>query len=1164
MKGFAELLSGMPEFRKIRSALEKRASPLLATGLSGIHKAQMIVSLTELMDRGGLAVTADEAGAVRLCEDINRMTGEDTAAQFPSREYCYYDAEGVSRDYEHARLAVLGRLNAGTLKLVVASAQAALQYTMPPQVLKKRILVLRQGEQHSIDVLTAFLVSAGYARADQVEGVCQFSRRGGLLDFFPPHMPDPFRIEFYGDEIDTISTFKLDTQRRVDVVKYVAVTPAAEVAADSPRHLARVLTEAMKQLRGTQGKAAKEKLAHELEKLEGGIMPSSLDRFLPLLYPEPATLFDYLNDGVFYYCDPGNCREVMKGIQNQQGEDMKLLLDEGVLFKGCTKFSEDFVDLQRHATENNTLLMDTFVRSVGDIPLRELISINATQLSSWSGELATLRETLQDYLAREFCVVVFAGTQRTASALAEDLEREGVRVALAEEIGPFTPRTVYVVGRSMSAGVEYPDLKLAIISQIGAAVHSGKAVKKSRHKSGKKLRDISDLTPGDYVVHAAHGIGVFKGIVKRDIQGITKDYIQIQYAGTDMLFVPVTQLDLVTKYIGAGEDSSVRLNKLNSAEWQKTRARVKKAVAEMAKELIALYAKRSKTQGFAFSPDTDWQNDFERRFPYEETDDQLRCIEEIKADMESSLPMDRLLCGDVGFGKTEVALRAAFKCVMDGKQCALLCPTTILAWQHFQTIKKRMEGFPIKVDLLSRFRSPKEQKQVLAEMRRGETDIVIGTHRLVQNDVTFKDLGLCVIDEEQRFGVRHKEKFKEMRAAVDVLNLSATPIPRTLNMAMSGIRDMSVLEEAPQDRHPVQTYVIEHDWGLLAQAIQRELRRNGQVFYLHNRVESIAGCANKLSELVPEARIVVAHGKMSEEELSRVWQQLLEREVDILVCTTIIETGVDVPNCNTLIIEDADYMGLSQLYQIRGRVGRSSRRAYAYFTFRPDKQLSDIASKRLAAIREFTSFGSGFRIAMRDLEIRGAGNILGAQQHGHMESVGYDMYIKLLGEAIAEEKGETVQRTADACMVDIRVGAHIPEDYIDNLAQRIDVYKKIAAIQDDEDAMDMIDELIDRFGDPPDAVKGLVDVALVRNAASNMGLAEISQRGDAVLLFPEVLDMARAGSLAVRMRGRVMVSGGAKPYITVKLGKDGDPITTIREALSAMAEENVSASVKQS
>ncbi len=1144
MKGFESLLSGMDAFERVKGAVAGHATPVLATGLSAVHKAQLVVSITGLLQMGGLVIVPDEAAAVRICEDINIMAGAGTAVQYPSREPTFYDVQGVSHEYEHARLAVLGRLRAGDARIVAASAQAALQYTMPPEVLEKRIRTLEAGREYQMEELTRFLVSAGYTRCDQVDGVCQFSQRGGIIDFYPPHMPDPFRLEFWGDEIDTISTFKTDTQRRVDTVKRVDITPAAEVVADSPERLVKLLQGAMKNIRGTRGKLAKEKLEGEIARISDGIMPQSLDRWLPLLYPEPATVFDYLRDRPLFLCDTANCREALKNVLWQQNEDVKILLEEGILFKGCDRFGEDFVDLQRHASESNSVLLDTFVRSVGDIPLRDMIDVNAVQLSSWSGEFSLLREDVQNYLSRGYCVIVFAGTYRAAVTLAEDLQKENIRAAECEEIGRLTPGVVYVVAASMSAGMEYPDLKLAVISQAKEVVQGAK--RKPRPKEGKKLRDISDLTPGDYVVHVSHGIGVFEGIVK--------DYIKIRYAGTDMLFVPVTQLDLVSKYVGVRDDANVRLNKLNSVEWQKTRQRVKKAVEDMAKELTELYAKRMAVKGYAFSPDTDWQNDFERRFAFEETDDQLRCIDEIKSDMENPVPMDRLLCGDVGFGKTEVALRAAFKCVMDGKQCALLCPTTILAWQHYQTTTRRMEGFPIKVELLSRFRSAKEQKQILSELRRGEIDMIIGTHRLVQNDVQFKDLGLCIIDEEQRFGVRHKEKFKEMRATVDVLTLSATPIPRTLNMAMSGIRDMSVIEEAPQDRHPVQTYVVEHDWGVIAQAIERELRRGGQVFYLHNRVESIDSCAYRIKQMVPEARIVTAHGKMGEEQLSRVWQQLLDYEVDILVCTTIIETGVDVPNCNTLIIEDADRMGLSQLYQLRGRVGRSTRRAFAYLTFRRDKELSDVAAKRLSAIREFTSFGSGFRIAMRDLEIRGAGNILGAQQHGHMEAVGYDMYLKMLSEAVAEQKGEAPAGTAAECMVDVRVGAHIPEDYIDNLAQRIDIYKKIAAIQNEEDAMDLIDELIDRFGDPPDAVKGLVDVALVRNTASQMGIREISQRGDAVLLYPEVMDMSRAGSLAVRLRGRVMVSAGSKPYITVKIPAGSEPLDTIREALAAMGE----------
>lgn len=1150
MNKFASLIAGMPEIKKIHDALSSGASPLLVTGLPGAHKAHAILTLACMLDRTGLVVVPDEASASRMCEDINIMASEQIAAVYPQRELCFYEVEGASREYEHSRLRVIGRLRDKSLRIAVASAQAALQYTMPPQVFDERVMELKPGEQHDMDALVTFLLAAGYTMAGQVEGVCQFSRRGGILDFFPPHLPDPVRIEFWGDEIDTISTFKADTQRRVDTVKGVCITPAAEVVAGGPEQLKKLLQKAAATLRGTKGKLAREKLEQTLESLSAGVMPGSLDRWISLIYDKPATIFDYFDGGVLYLCDTGNCRESLRASAQQSGEDISELLSQGLLFKGCDKFSEDFVDLQRHAASSNTLLLDTFVRSVGDIPLRDMLSINAVQLSSWSGEFSALLDDIKDYMRRGYCVLVFAGTPRAAAAVADDLASSGISALACSEPGELRRRFVYVLECGLSAGLEYPDYKIALITQSRTARTQPKSVK--RPKGAKRLRDISDLSPGDYVVHSAHGIGVFEGIVKREIQGVTKDYIKIRYAGTDMLFVPVTQLDLVSKYVGMGEESSVRLNKLNSADWQKTRAKVRRAVQDMAEELMKLYAKRMQVKGYSFSKDTDWQNDFERRFPYSETDDQLRCVHEIKQDMESPTPMDRLLCGDVGFGKTEVALRAAFKCVMDGKQCALLCPTTILAWQHYQTVRRRMEGFPIKVDLLSRFRSPREQKQVLSELRRGETDIIIGTHRLVQNDVKFKDLGLCIVDEEQRFGVRHKEKFKEMRAEVDMLNLSATPIPRTLNMAMSGIRDMSVIDEAPQDRHPVQTYVVEHDWSVLAQAIERELRRDGQVFYLHNRVETIDGCAHHISQLLPSARIVTAHGKMTEEQLSRVWRQLIDHEIDILVCTTIIETGVDVPNCNTLIIEDADRMGLAQLYQIRGRVGRSPRRAYAYLTFKPNKQLSDIASKRLTAIREFTSFGSGFRIAMRDLEIRGAGNILGSQQHGHMEAVGYDMYIKMLNEAVAKARGEAAPQSNAECMVDLRVGAHIPEDYIESLTARIDIYKKIAAIENDDDASDLIDELIDRFGDPPEAVKGLVDVALVRNTAARIGIAEISQRNDGILLYPEVMDMAKAGALAAKLRGRVLVSAGTRPYITVRMTKGEDPISAIREALAAM------------
>ena len=644
---------------------------------------------------------------------------------------------------------------------------------------------------------------------------------------------------------------------------------------------------------------------------------------------------------------------------------------------------------------------------------------------------------------------------------------------------------------------------------------------------------------------------MFEGIHKLEMQGVTKDYLKVRYAKGDILYVPVTQLDMVSKYIGPKEEVKVRLNRLGGQDWQKAKARVRSAVKDIAKELIKLYAERMKLKGHAFPPDTGWQRDFESRFEYEETEDQLRCIQEIKEDMEKEQPMDRLLCGDVGFGKTEVALRAAFKCVTDSKQCALLVPTTILAWQHYQTVTQRFEGFPIKVEILSRFRTPKQQAEILKQLKRGEIDMIIGTHRLVQKDVQFRDLGLVIIDEEQRFGVAQKERFKSVTKNVDVLTLSATPIPRTLNMALSGIRDMSSLEEAPQDRHPVQTYVLEYDQAVINDAVRRELRRGGQVYYLHNKVESIERVAARLQAQIPEAKVGFGHGKMPEGELSEVWRRVMEQEINVLVCTTIIETGVDVPNVNTIIIEDADHMGLSQLHQIRGRVGRSSRRAYAYLTFTRNKVLSEISQKRLAAIREFTEFGSGFKIAMRDLELRGAGNILGGEQHGHMETVGYDMYLRLLGEAVSEEKGEEASSYELECLVDVQVQAHIPEGYIESLSQRLEIYRRISDIRSQDDAMDVLDELIDRFGEPPASVKGLIDVALIRNTAASLGIYEIKQNAGALLLYQRKLDMEFVSRLIGVFKKRVLVNAGAKPYIFVKLQAGDSPLETLRQVFQA-------------
>lgn len=1149
MKHFAKLLEHLPEYQRLRGGIQQGGTTQLAVGLATIHKAHMIYSLWSTTQQAVHVLAPNEPTALKLCGDINALSGAQTAYFYPSREFNFRPVEGASHEYEHLRIGVLGRLAAGECPIIVSTAESVVQYTLPPHILTERTLLLQSGDLHAIDALSERLVQAGYTRSEQVEGSGQFSVRGGILDFFSPAEALPFRIEFWGEEIDTISTFSTETQRRVSEADCARIIPVRE-ALPGDGFTAR-LQACRAQLQGKHGALAKQQMDRDLQQMEEGLGLSDMDRYLPLLYKQPATLLDYCGQRIFFVLEPVSIKETLTNASWQQQEDIKLLMAEGILFKGCDTFGIDYTDLIRAIDTETSVILDTFTRSLSEIKLSATMHFTAIQLSVWGGDYSLLKEDLENYRERDYSVVICAGTARACAALAADLTRDKIPAEVVEDISKLIPGRICLLEKTLSAGMEYPDLKLALITHSKTIAPSSQ--KKRRHKPGKAIRALNDLQTGDFVVHVSHGIGVFEGIVKRDMHGVVKDYIKIRYAGTDTLFVPVTQLDLVGKYIGAAEGANVRLNKLNSVEWQKTRAKVKSAVKDMAKELIALYAKRMNAPGFAFSPDSEWQKEFEARFPYEETDDQLRCIEEIKSDMEKTSPMDRLLCGDVGFGKTEVALRAVFKCVLSGKQCAVLVPTTILAWQHYQTFTRRLEAYPVTVELLSRFKTPKEQEDILKRVKKGEVDILIGTHRIVQKDVHFKSLGLCVVDEEQRFGVAHKEKFKEMRANVDVLTLSATPIPRTLNMAMSGIRDMSLIEEAPQDRHPVQTYVLEHDMGVIAQAIQKELRRNGQVFYLYNHVDSIDSCAAKIHELIPEARIVTAHGKMGEERLSQVWQSLVQHEVDILVCTTIIETGVDIPNCNTLIIENADRFGLSQLYQLRGRVGRSTRRAFAYLTFHKGKALSDIATKRLSAIREFTTFGSGFRIAMRDLEIRGAGNILGAQQHGHMASVGYDLYLKLLGEAVNEEQGKTELLPATECVIDIRLHAHIPESYIQNLSQRIDIYKKIASVQTEEDMLDVTDELIDRFGDPPASVKGLIDVALMRNTASSLGIKEIVQNEDRILLYPEALNMEMASAVAARMKGRVLLSAGSKPYFSVKIAKETDSISALRETLSIMA-----------
>lgn len=1150
MELFRSTIQDLNGFKELKNSLTDGVYPCSVTGVSGIHKAQMILGLYE--GEAILVIADDEASARRLADDINEMQGERLAYVYPAKDFTFTNVDSVSREYEYTRLEVLSKLLSNECGIVVAGIEAALQKTIPTEKLRGRTITLKIQQEISISDLTRRLISAGYSRAEQVEGISQFSIRGAIVDIYPVQSSLPIRIELWGDEIDTMSYFDTESQRRTESIEEISISPALEVLFDSTEDFAEKITNLSKSARGKRTDLIRENLAKDLDKVESGITLGNIDKYLSLAFETPATIFDYVN-GIVCMSEFRNITEKSKAFLSQHNEDIKILLEDGELCKGLDGFCMDLPQLLHFAEKQPCVYFDTFMRGNSEVKFKKLISITAFQTAPWGGEIRQLTEDLQGFCKRDYATIVMAGSEKTLPIIAEDLRGSDIPCDIANACSvPVGGRVLLMTG-CVSGGYDYPDIKSALITQA-KAMSSKRNLKK--RKKGEEIKSLSDISSGDLVVHALHGIGRFEGIRKLELEGITKDYITIKYAGTDVLYVPVTQLDLVSKYIGPRDDSGVKLNKLSSMDWQKTRSKVKKAVKDMADELIALYAKRANSRGFAFSPDNDWQQDFEERFDYTETDDQLRSIEEIKADMQKVQPMDRLLCGDVGFGKTEVALRGALKCMLDSKQCAILVPTTVLAWQHYQTATKRFEHFPIKVELLSRFRTPKQQQQILKSLKRGEIDLIIGTHRIVQKDVEFKDLGLVIIDEEQRFGVAHKERFKEVFSGVDVLTLSATPIPRTLNMAMSGIRDMSVIEEPPQDRYPVQTYVVEHNMGVIVQALSKELRRGGQVYYIHNRIETIDLCAAKINELLPDARIGIAHGRITEEELSEVWRKLVDHEIDILVCTTLIETGVDVPNCNTLIIEDADRLGLSQLYQLRGRVGRSNRRAFAYFTFRRGKVLTEIATKRLDAIREFTQFGSGFRIALRDLEIRGAGSLLGGRQHGHMEAVGYDMYLQLLSEAIAEQKGEPIPHSAEQCLVDVQIDAHIPENYIESLAQRLDVYRKIASVATKAESMDLFDELIDRYGEPPKAIVGLVNVALMRNTASALGITEITQRGENLLFYIKSPSMEHISRLSNSYKGRVLFNCLENPYISIKLAPKEKSAELMQAVLDIMVQQN--------
>ena len=1150
MKPLLSALNDIPEYRSLLAAIDGGACPAALSGLSAVHRAHFAAGIRQETGRPVVVVCADEGEAERMTRDLAALSGEEVRT-LSAREFTFHNAAVVSRQYEHRRLSVLRALAAGECPLLVCTAESVLQRTLPKHLLEKASRVLRMGESHDLNQLAETLTAAGYTRCEQVEGAGQFALRGGILDFFSPSQAKPVRVEFFGDEIDAMGLFDPDTQRRVENIGTAELLPAAEVLPQlSPGGFAGLV----ELLDGVISRAKRRKgsdkllttLAEDREKLAGGLTFPAMDRYMALIYPQMATAADYFPaDAVVVLSESPRVAERGKNYLWQLTEDAKTLMERGELAGELAEFARTFEELTEVLDAWPVCYLDAFASSQYPRRPRTLLNLLAKQLPSYGASLETAVSDLAHYISDGFRTVVLVGSEQRALNLQALLREQGRKTAVDFQLHdlPAHGQAVIAVG-GLTAGMEYPVGRLAVLTEGQSLL--GKKRKSKPVTNRQKLDSYADLSPGDLVVHEHHGVGRFLEMTKMTVDGVEKDYVKIAYAGADVLYVPATQLDLVSKYIGSGEDTNEtkKLSKLGGTDWEKAKTRAKKAVKDLAKGLIQLYAQRQRQPGFAFSPDSPWMKEFEDEFEYAETDDQLRCIEEIKRDMEQPRPMDRLLCGDVGYGKTEVAFRAIMKCVLDGKQAAVLVPTTVLARQHYLSAKQRFAKYPVEIDVVSRFRTAAQMKDTLRRLAAGQIDLLIGTHRLFQKDVQFKDLGLLVIDEEQRFGVAHKEKLKELSRQVDVLTLSATPIPRTLNMALSGIRDMSTLEEPPLDRQPVQTYVLEHDWGVLSDAMRRELERGGQVFYLHNRVETITRTAARIKEMLGEDTVVaVAHGKMSQEELNDVMTRMSDGEIDVLVCTTIIETGIDIPNVNTLIIEDADHMGLAQLHQIRGRVGRSTRRAYAYLTYRRGKVLTEVASKRLGAIREFAEFGSGFKIAMRDLEIRGAGNVLGPEQSGFLLSVGYDMYLKLLEEAVLEERGEKPQRPTE-CAADLSVAASIPDRYVPSPEQRMDLYRRIAAIRSEEDADDVVDELIDRYGDPPRTVNNLISVALLRAHAADNGISEISQKGTNLNFYLDGFDLQRVSALCAmeKYKSRLLFSAGEKPYLALRLKKGEDAL----------------------
>jgi len=1146
------------DIEAVNKAISSKEWPQMIYNLTGSQKPAFTAQLLQ-QGKPGLILTYSEELAQKWVNDLRTWLPGETILYFPATEWLPFEVLGRSRETTIERIRVLNQLAQDNHCTVVATALAVDQKMYSRTRWQEYIIELKEGASYDLRELAQKLVTAGYERLDVVEGKGQFAIRGGILDV-APLAGEPLRIEFFDDEVDSIRIFNLDTQKSTANLKSVLIPPALEVVI-RPEELEKLGWEIRAQARKQAGRLNRNgrqevaelvmKQAQRLEdKLKIGRLDESIYPYLSLLEEPLESFFSLLSEDRFVILDePLRLKEQLEFQHKERLEEYTEALAKGELFLSPEDSLVTYEQILEYGEKHPFILMSTLPRQIPGVAPRRIFNLNARPLTGFMGKTGALADEIDHWQKSGYIVTLFVGDEEHAERMLQGLKDRGAIAQKHELSLPVKEGGVYVYPLSLDQGFELPLSKLIVLSEAEIYKRERKAPAKRRkapEKTAEKLQ-FTDLKPGDFVVHVHHGIGQFIGIERITVGGVEKDYFAVKYAGQDRLYVPLDQLNLLQKYLGSDADVQPKLYKLGGSEWKRVKAKAKSAIKEMAFDLLKLYAQREATRGFAFSPDNVWQQEFEEKFPYEETPDQLQCIKEVKEDMMRPRPMDRLLCGDVGYGKTEVALRAAFKAVMDSKQVAVLVPTTILAQQHFNTFQERFMGYPVTIQMLSRFRSAKEQKEILQGLKDGSIDIVVGTHKLVSESVKFKDLGLLIVDEEQRFGVAHKEKLKTLKTNVDVLTLSATPIPRTLHMSLIGVRDLSVIETPPEDRFPVQTYVAEFRPEVVREAIRREIQRGGQVFYVHNRVEDMDQVVHYLSQLVPEARYGVAHGQMSERELEQEMLAFLEHESDVLVCTTIIETGLDMPNVNTLIIDEADRLGLGQLYQLRGRVGRSNRRAFAYFLYKPEKVLTEVAEKRLAAIREFTEFGSGLKIAMRDLEIRGAGNLIGAQQHGHLAALGFELYTQMLREAVQELKGEKVEEKVETS-IELQVDAYLPDTYIGDRKLKASLYQRMISIDNEEDLSLMLDELIDRFGTPPREVENLLKIVRIKWIASGMKIEQIQQlKQQAVFRFAE--DPGISGELLMKIAEK-------SPY-PVAFGTTTGGNLEIKVRLRSVAQEEI-------